>query len=96
MSELSMSTFIEYLTEASNFKKLKDNKVALTADERAEVMKRKAVWHMNGGAPSPAVWKSVNKNGKTKYVTHTHRCYNTAATLKGAIGCFHDSVKGTA
>jgi hypothetical protein len=59
-------------------------------------MDKKAVWHMNGGGPSPAVWKSVNKDGKVTYVTHTHRAYNTAPTLKGAIGRFHKFIKGTA
>jgi hypothetical protein len=82
--------------EKSEFQKLKDNKVALTPEERKEVMDKKAVWHMNGGGPSPAVWKSVNKDGKTTYVTHTHRAYNTAPTLKGAIGRFHKFIKGTA
>ena len=61
-------------------------------------MKAKAVWH-NGphGEEQAAVWKSVNKNtGKTTYVTNTHRAYNTASTLRGAIGRFHKFIKGTA
>ena len=32
----------------SDFERLKDNKVVLTDEERAEVHKRKAVWHPNG------------------------------------------------
>jgi hypothetical protein len=81
----------------SNFQRLQENKVKLTPEERAEVMKRKAVWHFNGGGPSPAVWKSVNKRtGEVTYVTNTHRAYNTASTLKGAIGRFHNFIKSTA
>jgi hypothetical protein len=90
-------TFTQYLFEKqSEFEKLQKNKVKLTPEERKEVMKKKAVWHMNGGGPSPAVWKSVNKNGKTTFITHTHCAYNTATTLKGAIGRFHKFIKGTA
>ena len=82
---------------AGTFKNLKKNQVKLTPEERAEVMDRKAVWHFNGGSPSPAVWKSVHpKTGKTTFVTNTHRAYNIAPTLKGAIGRFHSFIKGTA
>lgn len=81
----------------SEFEKFKDNRVELTKEERAEVMKQKAVWHFNGGNPSPAVWKSVNpKTKKVTFITHTHRAYNTASTLKGAIGRFHKFIKDTA
>jgi hypothetical protein len=75
--------FKEYLNE-SEFKDLQKNKVALTPEERDEVMKRKAVWHQGpNGEESSAVWKSVNpKTGKVTFVTHTHRAYNTASTLK--------------
>lgn len=84
------------LEKKSKFEKLQDNKKSLTPEERAEVMKRKAVWHHGpGGAESPAVWKSVNKDGKTTFITHTHRAYNTAPTLKGAIGKYHSFIKGT-
>ena len=86
----------ELLTESNQFKNLQKNKVALTPEERAECMDKKAVWHMGGGGPSPAVWKSVDKNGKVTYITNTHRAYNTAPTLKGAIGRFHDFIKSTA
>lgn len=89
--------FTEFLIEASAFKQLQKNKVELTPDERAEVIKKKATWsHGPNGAPSPAVWKSVDKNGKTIYITHTHRAYNTSPTLKGCIGRYHDFIKGTA
>lgn len=81
----------------SEFQKLKDNKVRLTPEERKQCMSKKAVWHFNGGSPSPAVWKSKDpKTGKTTYVTNTHRAYNTAPTLKGAIGRYHKFIKGTA
>ena len=81
----------------SEFEKLQDNKVELTKEERAEVMKKKATWnHGPGGKSSPAVWKSKDKDGKFTYITHTHRAYNTAPTLKGAIGKYHSFIKGTA
>jgi hypothetical protein len=86
------------LTEkASPFETLKKNKVALTPEESRECRDKKAVWHNGiGGTTVPAVWKSVNpKTKKTTYVTHTHRAYNTAATLKGAIGRYHKFIKGT-
>ncbi len=92
-----MKTFKEYLIEASDFEQLKKNKKPLTPEEREKCLKQKAVWHHGpNGAPSPAVWKSVNKKGKTTYVTSTHRAYNTATTLKGAIGKYHSFIKGTA
>ena len=86
------------LFESKNdFQILQDNKIPLTPEERDEVMKSKAIWHHGpNGAPSPAIWKSKNKNGKITYVTHTHRAYNIATTLKGAINRFHKFIKGTA
>ena len=87
----------ELIEKKSKFQVLQDNKVKLDPEERAEVMKKKAVWHFNGGAPSPAVWKSKNpKTGKITYITNTHRAYNTAPTLKGAINRYHKFIKGTA
>lgn len=82
----------------SDFEKLQDNKIPLTDEEREKVMKADAIWHHGpNGAPSPAVWKSKNKKtGKITYVTHTHRAYNTAPTLKGAISRYHKFIKGTA
>ena len=82
----------------SKFKKLEDNKVALTPEERKKVMKSKAVWHHGpNGEETPAVWKSVDKKtGKITYITHTHRAYNTAPTLKGAISRYHKFIKSTA
>lgn len=87
------------LYEAVNdFNQLKKNKVALSADERQQCLDADAVWHHGpGGQPSLAVWKSVNpKTKKTTYVTNTHRAFNTAPTLKGAIGRYHSFIKGTA
>jgi hypothetical protein len=86
------------LLEASEFKTLKKNKKPLTPEERKTVMDEKAVWHHgNNGGASPAVWKSVcPKTGKTTFITNTHRAYNTAPTLKGAISRFHTFIKGTA
>ena len=98
--------FVEFLTEdwdllnekaKSKFQKLQDNKVPLTHEEREEVMSRKAVWHHGPhGEETPAVWKSKGRDGKMTYITHTHRAYNTAPTLKGAIARYHNFIKGTA
>lgn len=78
------------------YKTLKKNKVKLTDEERSEVLKSKAIWHHGlKGQPSPAVWKS-EVNGKTWYVTNTHRSYNVTSTLKGTIKRYHDFIKGTA
>lgn len=93
------ATFKEFMLVegSSDFKMLQKNKKSLTDEERSECMSKKATWHHgNKGAPSPAVWKSVNKNGKVTYITNTHRAYNTADSLKGAIKRYHDFIKGTA
>ena len=86
------------LLESGEFKKLKKNEVSLTPEERNLVMDKDAVWHHGpGGAPSPAVWKSIDpKTNKATYITHTHRAYNTAPSVKGAIGRYHSFIKGTA
>jgi len=89
----------QYLTEKkkNSFQILKDNKIALTKEERDEVIKRKAVWHpSNHEDPVAAVWKGKDSSGKTWYVTHTHRAYNKTPTLKGTINRFHKFIKGTA
>jgi hypothetical protein len=86
------------IEKKSSFEVLKTNKKPLTPEEREEVMKSGAVWHRGSddGAASPAVWKSENSKGKKTYVTNTHRAFNTAPTLRGAIGRFHKFIKGTA
>ena len=67
---------------------LKKNKVALTEEERKEVMDRGAVWHHGpNGEESPAVWKAEVK-GETWYVCNTHRAYQCKPTLKGAINSY--------
>lgn len=82
----------------SSLEVLEANKVPLNEEEYDLVMKRKAVWHHGpNGKESPAVWKSVNpKNKKTTFVTNTHRAYNKASTIKGAISRYHKFIKGTA
>ena len=86
----------EILNEASKFEKLKKSKVALTPEERSEVMSRDAIWHHGpNGEATPAVWKSKNKDGSFTYITNTHRAFNKASTLKGAISRYHKFIKGT-
>lgn len=82
----------------THFKVLQENKVPLSEEERGKVMNRKAVWHHGpNGEETPAVWKSVNeKTGKTTFITNTHRAYNTAPSVEGAIGRYHKFIKGTA
>ncbi len=78
------------------WKTLEKNKVKLSDDERAEVMRRKAVWHHGPqGEASPAVWKAVIK-GVAWFVTNTHRAFNVRPTLAGAISRYHKFIKSTA
>lgn len=85
------------LEKKSSFAILKKNKVALTPEEREKCMKAKAIWHHGiNGEESCAVWKSKDSSGKLWYVTNTHRCYQKAPSVEGAIRKFHDVVKGTA
>ena len=80
----------------SEFETLQKNKVPLEPEERAEVMKRKCVWHHGpDGAPSPAIWKSKTASGETRYICNTHRAYQSKPTLKGAIKAY-DFIKTTA
>lgn len=86
----------QLLMESPEMKTLKKNKKPLTNEERKIVMDAKAIWHMGkDGGPSPAVWKAI-VNGKTWYVTNTHRCYQCKPTLKGAIRAYHNGVKQSA
>jgi len=69
-------------------KTLEKGRTTLDPQERAEVMRRGAVWHHGpSGEETPAVWKSV-VNGKTWYVCATHRAMQVRPTLKGAISAF--------
>ena len=93
-----MKSFKNYVIEQkSYFQNLKAGQVKLEPEERKTCMDCKAVWHfkMPGHQATPAVWKS-NHGGKTTFVTNTHRAFNTAPTLKGAISKFHSFIKGTA
>lgn len=89
---------LDLLEAADEFKNLKNNKVALSPEEREKCLDKKAVWHHGqDGAPSPAVWKSVNpRTKKVTFVTNTHRAYQTRPTLAGAISIFHSFIKDTA
>ena len=93
-----MEMLREILLESNEFKALKKHKQPLSPEEREECMDKKAVWHPSHlPSPTPAVWKSVNpKTKKTTYITNTHRAYNTASTIGGAIGRFHKFIKSTA
>lgn len=71
-----------------DMKTLKKHKVKLTDEERAQVMRAGAVWHMGGqDKPSAAVWKS-EVNGRTWFVCNTHRAMASKPTLRGAIEAF--------
>lgn len=84
------------LWESPRMPTLKKNRRQLDPEERDLVMQRKAVWHHGaGGKESPAVWKAL-VNGKTWYVTNTHRAYQARPTLKATIAAFHNFIKSTA
>ena len=88
----------KYPKKKSVLDRLKDNQVPLSPDERKQVMSSKAIWHHGPhGEATPAVWKSVNpKDGKTTFVTNTHRAASVRPTVKGAISQYHKFIKGTA
>lgn len=73
------------------YKKLNDNKVNLTKEEREKVKKLKAEW----SDERSAIFKSVI-NGKPYYVTHTHRAFQYSPKLEEACKMFHDFIKDTA
>lgn len=79
-----------------NWDILHKNKMKLTEEERTLVMTKKAVWHHGpNGEETPAVWKSMIE-GKAFYVTNTHRAFNVAPTVEGAINRYHKFIKLTA
>jgi predicted nucleotidyltransferase len=85
----------EFLCESPEIGTLKKNKNPLTDEERKMVMDAHATWHHGpNGEKTPAVWKAAI-NGKTWYVTNTHRAYQAKPTIKGAIRAFHDVIKQT-
>ena len=87
----------DFKEHKSSFQVLKENKIPLTPEERKIVMKHKAIWHHGlDGKPTPAVWKSKDSHGNIIFVTNTHRAYNTAGTLLGAIERYHKFIKTTA
>ncbi len=81
---------IQELFESRSYswKEIKKGKMPLTPEERKEVFARKAVWHMNGGSPSSAIWKTRLKDGTIRWGCNTHRATAIKKTLKGAIGSF--------
>lgn len=97
---------LKVLLENKECENLKKNKVPLTDEERKIVFAKDAVWHYaystdpNTGKrvkKVSAVWKSKNpKTGEITYITNTHRAWNKASTLKGAINRYHVFIKGTA
>ncbi len=85
----------DLLNESPEIATLKKNQIKLDPEEREQVMKAGAVWHMGkDGAASPAVRKAV-VDGTTWYWCATHRAGQVKPTLKGAIKAF-DFVKTTA
>ena len=67
---------------------LKKHRKPLDSAERSRVEASKAVW--SDGAPG--VWKSVI-NGKTWYVSNTHRAYQANKDLKTACKSFIEIVE---
>ena len=87
----------DFKEKKSSFQVLKENRIPLTEEERDIVMKRKAVWHHGPhGEATPAVWKAKDSKGNIVYVTSTHRAWNKASTLLGAIERYHKFIKTTA
>lgn len=88
--------FILLVEKKSQMEILKDNKIALTDEERKEAMDADCVWNFSHlSSPSCAIWKSKDSSGKIWYLCNTHRCAMKSPTLKGAIKNF-DFVKTTA
>ncbi len=82
----SVKEFPVFIEKKSSFEILQKNKLALSDQERGEAMKAGAVWHHGpNGEETCAIWKGKDSQGKEWYVCNTHRCYQKAPTLKGAI-----------
>ena len=63
------------------------------------VMKAGAVWHNSfdregNRIATPAIWKSCDSKGNTKYVCNTHRAYQVRDTLDASIKTF-DFIQST-
>jgi len=98
-STTSPSSIINYSTPSKkgSFEILKENKIPLTDEEHNIVMKAKAVWHHGlHGEETPAVWKSKDSQGNIVYIVNTHRAWNKASTLLGAVERYHKFIKSTA
>lgn len=86
----------QLLSETKEFNKLKKCKVPLTPEERAEVMKAKAVWCGPNGEETPAIQVAKFPDGSRKYWCGTHRAWSGSCnTLKQAIKKF-EFIKTTA
>jgi hypothetical protein len=85
-----LGTQVMLSESAPDLKELKKHRQILDDEEKSKAKKAKAVW----GDGNVGVWKSV-VNGKTWYVSNTHRLYRTSKTLDGIIDEFHNNVKET-
>jgi hypothetical protein len=75
---------------------LKKNRTSLTDEERKQVMDAGAIWHHGPkGEATPAVWKA-EVDGKTWYVSNTHRAWSARPSLKGIISQYHKYVEPSA
>lgn len=80
-----------------DIKDVKKRKIPLEPTERKKAMDAGAVWHHGpNGKETCAIWKSKKANGDIIYGCNTHRLWQYANTLDGAIKKFHDVVKDTA
>lgn len=83
-------TFAEFLVEGYDLDSLKKRKVALTPEERDQVIKAGAVWS-DGRA---GVWKAKDAKGNFVYGSNTHRAFSAEKSLATAIKKF-DFIKST-
>ena len=93
LRESPVVTRTEIQESGPHFDTLEKSKVKLTDSEREQTIKAKAIWHHGpAGKPSPAIKKAVIR-GRTYYYCNTHRCYQSAPTIAGAIKKFFDVVE---